>query len=108
VGIDNSDKARTAEVGSYGSQLAQLVVDIVDQRLDGGFGIFSLSEAGNTLQFSLHGLTLNNSLSPGCESSHFTRAADTSSHALILVLRSDLNLSIAAESTLASPELSFP
>lgn len=57
MGIDNGDKARTAEVGSYGSQLAQLVLDIVDQRLDGGFGIFSLSETGNTLQFSLHGLT---------------------------------------------------
>jgi hypothetical protein len=57
VGIDNGDKARTAEVGSYGSQLGQLVLGIVDQRLDGGFGIFSLSEAGNTLQFSLQGLT---------------------------------------------------
>ena len=57
MGVDNGDEAGTTEVGSYGSQLAQLVVDIVDQRLDGGFGICILLEVDNTLQFSLHGVT---------------------------------------------------
>lgn len=39
MGIDNGDNAGTTEVGSYGPQLPQLVIDIVDQRLDCCFGI---------------------------------------------------------------------
>ena len=40
MGVDNSDDVRTTELGSYGPQLLQLIVDIADQSLDGCFGIY--------------------------------------------------------------------
>jgi hypothetical protein len=57
VGVDNGDDVRTTELGSYGPQLPQLVVDIVDQRLDSCFGICIQSDLDNKLQLPLHGVT---------------------------------------------------